>query len=145
MPDEQPLYIGVPDPLDLRKDILNSSKVLISTLKRYEDYNEMRKSKRGYYGDLAKVVKEINLLNKRFKQLMPKAKLKPGMIRQPPRPIAPTVSNIAVRAGADKVPVNEKANAPKELPAPRMIKEKSRLAQLEDELAQVESKLNTLG
>lgn len=139
MPDEQPLFVGVPDPIDLRKDLLNSSKVLLSSLKKYEDYNERKKEKAKYVADLVKLVKEINLLNRRVKQLLPKAKLKPGMIKQPARAIPPKVSHIAVMEAAEKKPEGKK-----EAPA-RVIKEKSKLAHLEDELAQVEQKLAKLG
>ena len=143
MPDEQLLYMGVPDPLDLRKDLLNSSKILLGSLKKYENYNEMKKEKAKYVAELAKTFKELNILNRRIKQLLPKAKLKPGMIRQPTRPIAPKISPAAIMAAAEERHV-KKPEAKAAAPAPKIIREKSKLAHLEDELAQVEQKLKKL-
>ena len=143
MPDEEPLYMGVPDPLDLRKDILNSSRMLLSSLKRYEGYTETTKEKERYVAELAKKIKELNILTKRMKQMMPKAKLKPGMIKLPPKPIAPKTRETTPTGNWQK-PMQKPQEKQKEAPLPSIIREKSRLAQLEDELAQVEQKLKNL-
>ncbi len=115
MPGEEPLYVGIADPVDLRKDLLNASRILISSLKEYEKFNAIKEEKSQYLSEFTKTVREINILNRRIKQLMPKTRIKPGMIKKPMRP-APS----------------------------RIIDEKTKLAHLEDELVEVEEKLAKL-
>jgi hypothetical protein len=64
------------------------------------------------------------------------------MIRQPTRPIAPKISPAAIRQAAEERHLEKKEA--KAVPMPKIIGQKSKLAQLEDELAQVEQKLKKL-
>lgn len=111
MAEEEPLYVGITEPVDIRKDLLNSSRTILSSLKRYEDIVSIKKEKEKIIREIKKNLKEIAVLDKKLKQHMPK-----------PFPAA--------------------ASAPKpEAPQSTMIGEKTRLAELEDELARVEEKL----
>jgi len=83
MAEEEPLYVGIFDPVDLRRDLLNSSKVIITSLRKYEQFVAVRDEKTRYMAALAKTFREISALNRRLMQLMPKTKIKPGMIRKP--------------------------------------------------------------
>ncbi len=133
MADEEPLYVGVFDPIDLRKDLLNSSKVIITSLRKYEQFIFARDEKAKCLAALSRVFREINAFNKRLMHLMPKTKIKPGMIKrpEPEEQVRPRVMKHVGR----RMPVE---------PTETVIKEKTRLAELEDELAGVEEKLNTL-
>ena len=127
MKEEEPLYVGILDPVDLRKDLLNSSKVLITSLRKYETFNTIREGKEAKFAELRKIIREIEILNRRLKQILPKTHLKPKMKEEEPaEPLMP-IRKIVER------PV-----------MPRIIKEKTRLAELEDELAKVEEKLGTI-
>ncbi len=133
MADEEPLYVGVFDPVDLRKDLLNSSKVIITSLRKYEQFISARDEKAKCLAALSMVFREINVLNKRLMHLMPKTKIKPGMIKRPEleEQIRPrVVKHVGRRAPAE--------------PAAMVIKEKTRLAELEDELVGIEEKLGKI-
>lgn len=79
MADEEPLYVGVPDPFDLRKGILTSSKDIINSLKRYENFIAIKKEKMKHTVEIVKIMKEISSLTRKLKLTMPKstARLKP--------------------------------------------------------------------
>jgi len=124
MPDEQPLYAGIMYPNDLRKNILHSSKTLISSLKQYEKFIELRDKKLAYMNELRKVLKDIYMMSGRLKQVMPKTGLKPKVSQE---------REAKARLRAKPLTTEEK-----------LIKEKTRLAELEDELAKVEEKLQHL-
>jgi len=138
MPDEEPLFVGVPDSVALRKDLLNASKSLLSSLRGYEKFNAIKNEKERYTSELVRAVKEINMLNRRIKQLLPKTRLKPGMIKKPV-PVPPRIAREMPRP-AEMMEAKKPAR-----PAPSgIIEEKTRLAKLEDELAEVEEKLAKL-
>ena len=115
---EDPLYVGVADPVGLRKDLLNSSKLIIGSLKKYEIFHVLREEKGKYVSDLKKSLREINMLTRRLKQMLPKTSIQP----QP------------------KLPEFEEEEAIQ----PRIIKEKTRLAELEDELAKIDERLKVM-
>jgi hypothetical protein len=128
MKDEEPLYVGVVDPVGLRKDLLNSVRDIIHALKEYEMFTEVREERELLISDLKGVVREINILNARLKQLMPKTRVK------------------GVAKPAEIAPVHMPSQEPEmmRIAKPRIIEEKTRLAELEDELAEVESKLQRM-
>jgi predicted nucleic acid-binding Zn-ribbon protein len=105
---EEPLFAGITEPTELRREILNSSKMAIDSLKRFERISIIREQKAKFAAELTKVVREINTLNKKLIQGLPKTTVKP-----------------------------------KPLPT-KIIEEKTKLADLEDELARVEEKLRGL-
>jgi hypothetical protein len=113
MKDEEPLFVGVPDPFDLRKGILTSSKDIINSLKRYEKFIAIKKEKMKHTVEIVKIMKEISSLTRKLKLDMPKTHVKP---RQMPE------ANFS-----DKI-----------------IQEKTKLVELEDELASVEEKLSRM-
>jgi len=128
MPDEELLYVGVYNPVNLRKDVLNSSRLVLSSLQKYEKFVGIKEKKAALIVQLARIVKDINALNKRLIQFMPKTKIKPGMIKKHEEAAPKVVKHVG------RVP-----------PAmTKSIQEKTRLTELEDELASVEEKLGGL-
>ena len=105
---EEPLFAGISEPTELRRELLNSSKMAIDSLRRFERITIIRDQKAKFSAELTKVVREINTLNKKLIQRLPKTNVKPK-------------------------PVSTK-----------IIEEKTKLADLEDELARVEQKLQGL-
>ena len=129
MPDEEPLYVGVYDPINLRKDVLNSSKTVLSALQKYEKLISIKEEKAGLMVDLARTIRDIQSLNKRLRQMMPKTRVKPMVMKK----------------GEEEEPkVVKKVGIVPESAVERSIHEKTRLAELEDELASVEEKLGGL-
>ncbi len=111
MANEESMYVGLIDPVDLRKDLLNSSKIIISSLRKYEAFQQLRAEKETRVSELRKSVREINILIKRLKQMLPETAAGPADISVP------------------------------EMRSEAIIGEKTKLADLEDELAKVEEKL----
>lgn len=72
MANNEPLYVGVPDPFSLRKGLLNSSKDILNSLKRYEKFELIRKEKNNHTFEIVKIMKEINSLVKKLKETMPR-------------------------------------------------------------------------
>ena len=105
---EEPLFAGITEPTELRRELLNSSKMVIDSLRRFERISIIRDQKMWFVAELTKIVREINTLNRKLCQSLPKTNVKP-------KPI-PT----------------------------KIIEEKTKLADLEDELARVEEKLRGL-
>ena len=114
MSEGEPLFVGIPEPTGLRKDILNSSKDIITSLRKYDDFSSIRQEKAKHIFEVLKLIKEIDSLNRKLKQAMPKTAVQPG-IRRP------------------EIPISSK-----------IIREKTRLADLEQELAKVEEKLGKI-
>ena len=94
MPEE--LFAGITEPTELRRELLNSTISII------------RDQKMQFLSELTKVMREINTLNKKLGQGLPK-------------------TNVKAKPVATKI-----------------IEEKTKLADLEDELARVEQKLQGL-
>lgn len=111
---DEPLYVGVPEPTDLRKELLNSSKDIITSLRKYEKFHGIKQEKVKNIIEIIKILKELDSLNRRLKMAMPKSAVQPR-IKRP------------------EIPVSKK-----------IISEKTRLAELEDELANVEEKLGKI-
>ena len=107
MPEEQ-LFAGISEPTELRRELLNSTKMVIDSLKKFERISIIRNQKMQFLSELTKVMREINTLNKKLNQGLPKTNVKP-------------------KPAATKI-----------------IEEKTKLADLEDELARVEQKLQGL-
>ena len=69
-------YIGITDAPQLRRDVLESQKSLIVTLKKFEEAKMVRDNKAVAMQQFTKIVKEINLLNSKLKKALPKIGIK---------------------------------------------------------------------
>ena len=113
MTDEEPLFVGVPDPFDLRKGLLTSSKDLLNSLRRYENFMTIKKEKMKYTLEIVKIMKDISSMTRKLKISFPK-----------------TTARLKVRTEGQ---VSE-----------NIIEKKTKLAELESELASVEEKLGRI-
>jgi len=112
---EELFFVGIGDPIEMRKDLLTSSKNLIDSLKRYEVYKTIKEDKLNYMMELKRVFDELLVLNKKLRNKMPKTPMKaPKMTKESKAP-----------KKADK-------------------KEKTQIAVLETELSKIEEKLGKL-
>ncbi|MBD3361613.1 hypothetical protein GF358_02350 [Candidatus Woesearchaeota archaeon] len=112
---KEPLFIGVRDPVFVRRSILLSSKDLIDSLKKFEGLVDLRLRKENYVVEFKRVVDELLVLNRKLRSHLPKTQLR-----------------------EKEVPVKTKVE-PKPLPS-----HKSHLDLLEEELSKVEAKLDAL-
>jgi hypothetical protein len=124
--EEEPLFVGIPNPQSVRKELLTSVKAVINDLQRYEQLTEPKKDKIKYVLELRRVMQEISVLNRKIKELMPSTAKKP-------RP-------------GEAAPVRYAAPAPsrKEIDVSRLEQERGKLRALEAQLAKVEEKLDQI-
>ncbi len=54
-------YVGIPNSEDIRTDLLNSSKSVIGSLKRYGNYKKIREEKLELIKELGTSIKDLNL------------------------------------------------------------------------------------
>lgn len=107
-------YVGIKDPVELRKELLTSSKDIIDSLKRYENYKDLKEKKTEHITELKHVVDELLVLNKKLRGKMPKV---PG-----------------------KMPEIKEDRTPKARPS----RAKTKLDVLEEELSKIEKRLGSL-
>ena len=118
--EEETFFVGIPDHVEVRKELLTSSKNLLDSLKRHETYVRIKNDKLRAMVDLKRVFDELLLLNKKLRGRLP------------------------------KVPVKIPAEAPVETPELKEFRPhieraaKSKLDVLEEELAKVEQRLSSL-
>ena len=118
----QPLYVGIPDSADVRKQLLYSSKDLLSALKAYERTKELRAKKVETMYAYRRALEEVLVLCKRLRKVMP------------PAPVAKMQRIITV-------PREEPTRKEPLPPAPRELET---LKHLESELDAIEKKLSVL-
>jgi len=122
--EDQLFFVGIKDHLDIRRELLTSSKGLIDAMKRYEKYKMMKEEKLLYILELKRVFDELLLLNKKLRGKLPKVPIK--------------IPNVPMQTADEDVRV-EKQKLEKPL-----ARERSKLDVLEEELAKVEQRLSSL-
>ena len=115
-------YVGIRDPIEVRKELLHSSKSLIDSLRRYEAFKDLKEEKLRQVLQLKHVFDELIVLNKKLRGKFPSMPIKPAPV------------SLAREL--------EEARAPRAKLVPKH--EKSKLDVLEEELAKVESRLGSL-
>lgn len=118
-------YVGVRDPVEVRKSILETSKAVIHDLQSYERLLETRGKKREALSRLKKKVDEINALLEQLRKVLPEVRVeseKPAAM--PKLRTAPVKHRIQIVARP---------------------KPKTEIEKLNDELKDIESKLGSLG
>ncbi|MBW2996513.1 hypothetical protein KY332_04405 [Candidatus Woesearchaeota archaeon] len=127
--EEQVFYVGIKDPLEIRRSMLESSKELLQYLQRFEKFKAVRKEKAEQTAKLKGVMKEITTLVKQLKSNLPKTGLRAAKHKEKPKPKKVTVA--APKKEAPKVEVEK----PKEM---------TELEKLESELSEIEGRLTGL-
>ena len=72
----QDVYVGVYDPVDIRRNLLESSKEVIKSLQSFESLTKKREAKIEIYKEMKKVMKELDLLMSRLQKRLPKSYLR---------------------------------------------------------------------
>lgn len=118
--EEEILFVGIKDPDEVKRAILESSRGTIESLERYERFKLIRAKKIAEITRLKGTINEINRLILRLKSELPKPKL--------PEP------EKGKKAKAIKKPKTQPNLAPK--------KEFTELEKLESELSEIDKKLS---
>ena len=129
--EEQVFYVGIKDPIEIRRSILESSKEMLQYLQRAERFKEVRKEKAEMTKELKENMKEIQKLVRKLKSSLPST----GLRAKAPKKTKPEKK--------EKVMPVEK-DIQKELEPIEKPKEMNELEKLEAELGEIESRLTKL-
>ena len=125
---EDILFVGLRDPEDVRRNILESLKEIVESLQRFEKFKETRKDKIDHVNKLGKTIKEIGKLVLDLKNALPEAKIRAVRVsEQEPKEKKKTITR-------------QKAKQAEEA----KTKPLTELQKLESELSEIESKLSSL-
>ncbi|MEK6874995.1 MAG: hypothetical protein AABX52_04575 [Nanoarchaeota archaeon] len=105
--EQNPLYVGVPNPSLIRREILLSIKEIIGSLKSYDQIGLLRQEKHELTNEYKRIAEEIIVLNKRLKNAMPKAPLKAAPATQVKKIIEDRRATAQQKTEPDKVTVLE--------------------------------------
>ncbi|MFC1800687.1 hypothetical protein ACFLYT_01390 [Nanoarchaeota archaeon] len=130
---EEPFFIGIKDPIGMRRAILESSKDVIQSLQRFEKFTGTRKKKREHVEKLKVTVKEAVGLIKRLKKGLPSSGLRMKSAAPKPKPIPVEPKKVVKKES--KPEVKQPVMKPKHM---------GELEKLESELSDIESKLGSL-
>ena len=108
-------YVGIKEPIEVRRLLLECSKQILQSLQDYENLSEIREEKIKKMIQLRNIIKEIYSLNSELNRALPKAQL---------------------RASQEEKPELEKTP---------IVDRKKELDSFEEELKKIEEKLNSLG
>jgi hypothetical protein len=120
-------FVGIYDPLDIRRNILESSKELIKSLEAYERLEKIRESKLRHFAQMRKTMKELELLSSKLKERMPKSN-----VRKTIGPVSPISSPQYSQSIKKQMPIGAGSFS-------------SELSNLEQELRNVEKELSKIG
>lgn len=118
---KQTFFVGIKDPVKARRDLLTSSKGILDSLKKYDDFASVRDEKQKYIVELKRVIDELIVLDKKVRGHLPATPLKVSGLEKP------------------KIKKGKKEAGEAAIPMAR-----SKLDLLEQELSKVESRLKAL-
>ncbi|MBW2986943.1 hypothetical protein KY336_00180 [Candidatus Woesearchaeota archaeon] len=120
--EKEVFYVGVSDPAELRKDVLESIKDIIVIMKTYENFKAIRVAKAKQVAHLKEIIAQIMLLNNKLKRELPKTRIRAKPEKE--------IKAFEMKKIEKKVPVHKK--------------KMSEIEKLETELADIEKKLTLL-
>ena len=132
---EDKFYVGISEPDEVRKYVLESSKAMITTLKRYEAFKKTRMEKAELIAKFNQILKQISILSNRLRKQFPEAGIR--------------VPTLNVQTEQNKVQAGKKVGAKAAVGRPEQMMmqkkvEKTELQRLEEELLMIERKLNAI-
>jgi len=98
-------FVGIKDPIEIRKDLLTGSKDLIDSLRRYEQYKDFKRQKLDCIMELKRVFDELLVLNKKVRGKLPRTPLK--SIKVPLKETEKTIKGKKVKISPAKIDVLE--------------------------------------
>lgn len=141
-------YVGVKDPIEIRRSILESSKELVQLMQDFEKFKEMRDTKIKLKEELKKEVNDVQSLMRKFKSKLPKTEVRVKLFRE---------HTVANEEEEEEVPTKKskgkkskskskgrKIKKVKVAPKKVVKKNLSELDKLESELKKIEDKLGRL-
>ncbi len=137
---KEPYFIGLGDPVELRRNVLEPTREVIQFLQSYEEFKKVKEEKTFTIGLLKEDLREIKLTINKLRRLLPRSKLKAertyGRIK---KEIEAEHPELKPKPEPKPEPVPEQEPEPE--PAPPVHPE---LDSLEKELGEIEKKLSSL-
>ncbi|MBI2128689.1 hypothetical protein HYU07_00470 [Candidatus Woesearchaeota archaeon] len=125
--EEDLFYIGIKEPASMRREILETSKLIVQLLQRYEKFRLLKAEKTGEISKLRDIVNDINSLFFKLKAELPKTKLR---------------SKVPEEEAEEKQKKAKKSK--KEIKTPAERAKKSSVDELDDQLKEIEARLGNL-
>lgn len=124
---EELFYVGVKNPVELRRVILESSKEMVQYMQRAEKFKKTRAEKEEEFAKLKKTMNSVSSMVSKLRTYLPKADIKSGASEyKKAKKDAPSIKNIKVSK-----------QSLKEIPQSEIIK-------LERELGEIESRIKRM-
>ncbi|MFC1801094.1 hypothetical protein ACFLZB_01410 [Nanoarchaeota archaeon] len=138
---EDVFYVGVRDPVEIRRNVLECSKEMVQFLQRYESLKAARDEKTQSIHRLREDVKEIKSLMSKLKKALPKTKLR-IKLHEEPKPVSKKQKTKKKRQAKKREAHKEiQKELIKTVAPPKTMTE---IEKLESELADIEGKLGHL-
>jgi hypothetical protein len=135
--EEELFFVGISDPIELRRSVLESSKDLLHYLSRFEKFKNVRNEKAEYVAQLNDVTAEIKKLVNKLRTALPQTKLRAQLHKREEK---------VAKAAAEKVKARKRVEKQATL-APRPMPKKkptTDLEKLEAELSAIEGRLTKM-
>lgn len=130
-------FVEVKDPGEVRRNILETLREILSVLQRFEKFNNIRQEKLEKIQKLRILVREANKMLNELKRSLPQTNLRAAVVKETPHHVN-QVSHKKKKKG--KSANEEKAEKQVKMPKKQMTE----LEKLESELNAIEGKLKSL-
>jgi hypothetical protein len=140
--EEEAFYVGIKDPIEIRRSILESSKDIVQFLQRAERFKAVRAEKAEQFAKLKEISKEIQGMIRKLRTALPKTKIRISLYERKEK-----IKEEAEKKKKGKIKEEKAAPAKvkkKEAPPEEKKEEASELEKLESELGEIESRLSRL-
>ena len=77
--EEETFYVGIKDPIEIRRSILESSKDIVQYLQRAERFKAIRAEKAEQLAKLKETVRELQSLVRKIRAALPRTKLRTSL------------------------------------------------------------------
>jgi len=148
---EEVFFVGIKDPIELRRSLLESSKEMVQYLQRNERFKEIRKEKAEEILKLKALIEDMQKLMRKVKSELPKTNIRASAKKRVEKEehkqaaVAKRKRTMAKNKKQEEKAAKKAAKA-KEVPAapPEKPKKLSDLEKLEAELGEIESQLTKI-
>jgi len=141
---QESFYVGIHEPTDLRREILESSKMMIHTLQSQKKVGSIREEKEKVINDFKRVVREINLIISKVKKRLPRTKLR-ALSKEEQLQVYRKANPEVTKGKKEKSKGKETAKeVPKAKEEPVLKKKENDFDKLQNQLDEIESKLKSI-
>jgi len=124
-------FVQIPEPSEVRRNILETLKEILATMQRFEKFKQMRHQKLDNIHKLRALLRQANRMIGDLKSKLPQTDLKAVVIREQ-------------KPQAEKAPKQKAQNSKQKPQEKPKKKELTELERLESELSAIEGKLKNL-